>query len=161
MIKIFERHKIHVKPTVVEDLASVAARIRKADKDEIWASHLIEPLPALAMGLKCSVFCDTVFRDELPIAVYGVVPNPMKLGTACIWMLGTNELDQVPHAFGKMTHTIIQDIWETYPVLYNYVDVRNKKSIGWLKSCGAQFQDPAPYGVAKMPFVYFQIRKAA
>lgn len=161
MMKLFTKHRIHVRPTVKADIEPIAQNMRGEDRDEIWASHLITPVDALTAGLNSSVVCDTVFKDEEPIAMYGVVPNPYKFGTASIWLLGTDGLTSVPNAFGKMSREIICDLWEKFPVLYNYVDVRNRKSIQWLKSCGAQFEDPKPYGVARLPFMHFQLKKAA
>ncbi len=159
MISIFPKHKIHVKPTQPSHLSSVATRMRQSDVDEIWASNLIRPLDALTLGLKCSTICDTVFKDELSLAIYGIVPNPKLAGTASIWMLGTNELSTVLHAFGSMTRDVIKELHEQFPILYNYVDIRNRNCIAWLKFQGAIFEDPKPYGIAKLPFAYFQIRR--
>jgi len=76
-------------------------------------------------------------------------------------MLGTDGISSVPNAFGLATRNVIEDLWEKFPVLYNYVDVRNKASIKWLQFHGAVFSDPAPYGPGKLPFRYFQLKKAA
>jgi len=69
MISIFQKHKIHIRPTVPVDIIPVAENMRKADREEIWASNLILPVDALTLGLECSVVCDTVFKDEEPIAI--------------------------------------------------------------------------------------------
>lgn len=157
---ILVKRQITIQDTTQMDLGPVALRMREADKNEIWASHLLEPLPALELGFKFSKICRTAFQNARPVAIFGVVPNPEKVGTASIWMLGTDDLLRLKISFGDISRKMIDSFLELYPMLYNYVDVRNLRSIAWLKSCGAEFSEPAPYGVAKKPFMFFQLRKA-
>jgi len=47
-----------------------------------------------------------------------------------------------------------------YDKLENYVDARNTKAINWLKWLGFQFADETvPYGMLKMPFYKFWLKK--
>jgi hypothetical protein len=57
--------------------------------------------------------------------------------------------------FCKIAEKIIDIFLITYPKLYNYIDVRSKKTIRWLKWAGFEFAAAAPYGVEQRPFHLF------
>jgi hypothetical protein len=48
---------------------------------------------------------------------------------------------------------------EQHSFLENWVDARNVTSIKWLKWCGFDFDDPAPFGVEQLMFHRFEMRK--
>ena len=46
---------------------------------------------------------------------------------------------------------------EIYPTMYNYVDVRNKESINWLKHLGFRLTNTVDnYGFLRVPFIKFE-----
>lgn len=92
----------------------------------------------------------TALLDGYPIAIYGV--------TECgsIWMLGTEEADNHPIAFGRISKAFMAEMQAIYTRLYNYVDVKNIKSIEWLKWLGFTICEAQPYGAGKLPFHYFE-----
>lgn len=149
-----ERGKTSIALSVVEDIQHISQNMRNCDIDEIWASNNLMPREALLKGLKESDVCLTVWHEGIPIAMLGVVSDFQEEAT--IWMLGTDTLEKIPNTVGILSRKIIAHFHERYPVLFNYVDVRNTKSIEWLEWLGAKFMDnPVEYGPMKMPFKYF------
>lgn len=155
----YNKDGIVVRKTNVFDLEYLANNMRQADVQEIWSSHHVDPLNALAISFKRSAFCYTVERKQRPVAIFGVYPLSI-LGTqASVWMLATDELTLIKRRFVRHSRNIIEHMLSFYPFLYNYVDVRNSESIKWLKWCGARMKEPAPYGAEGMMFHYFYFRR--
>lgn len=150
--------RVRITDTVIEDVYPVAQNMRQTDRDEIKASHGFEPLDALIAGVERSTICKTVWFNLVPIAVYGIVPTEDS-NLACIWFLGADTLDQIHLCFGHMSKKIIESFLDVYPYLYNFVDSRNTKSIGWLKWCGAEISEPEPFGVSGINFQHFIFRR--
>lgn len=150
--------RVRIVDAMAEDILPIAQGMRRTDRLEIRASHGLEPVDALLNALAQSSICKTVLFNGLPIAMFGIVPsNDQK--TASIWCLGTDLLDQIHVCFGRMSRKIINQFLEIYPALYNFVDARNEKTIGWLKWCGAEFDEPKPYGVEQLLFQHFIFRR--
>lgn len=140
------------------DILPIAFNMRQSDIDEIWASNNLTPAEALKKGVDESIICLTAHYGRDPVAMFGLVPMPNLTGEATIWFLSTQQADDHKLAWGRMSKHIVEVFQRHYPTLYNYVDVRNQKSIEWLKWLGAKFLDPAPYGVEGMPFRLFMLK---
>lgn len=141
------------------DVIMVADKMRVSDREEILASNGYAPEEALEKGFDQSSVCKTVVYKGSPIAMFGVVPY--EGDKACLWLLGTDALDQVHVCFGRMSKKIIEQFLQVYPYLYNYVDARNEKTIAWLEWCGAKFSEAEPYGVAQIMFKHFVFQRHA
>lgn len=157
MSTLFRRGDLVVRHSQHADIMPIAFNMRHADTEEIWASNMAMPMEALTMGLEKSRPClSAEYRGRL-VAMVGIVPSsPVE---ATIWMLGTPQLDQISKAVCRMSLMVVKKFIGMYPTLSNFVDVRNKKSIEWLKWLGASFRDPAPYGALQMPFQMFTIER--
>lgn len=148
-----------IRPARPSDIDIIAANMRPEDVREIWASNRVKPKRALEIGLMVSDYVMTMESNGQPFAMWGVVKNQQMPYAACIWLLGTPEIEKVWLYFGRTSKKVIRKLLEEYEILYNHVDVRNQKSITWLKWCGAKFDDPSPHGPDNMPFQYFVFRR--
>jgi len=155
---IYNDGKIKVRKAEKSDIEHIASNMRESDIEEIWASHHEEPKKALESGLESSIFACTI-ENGVPIAMFGICPYNIIGDTASIWMLATDDLNKMKKTFVKNNKKIIDIMLEYYPILENYVDARNEQSIKWLKLCGAEMDEPVPFGVEQLPFRHFTFRR--
>jgi len=148
-----------VRDATMRDAFAMAPHMRESDKQEIWVSNHISPENALIAGVINSVVCMTIEKDEKPIVMFGVVPQTLLGNVASIWMLGTDDIHKVQRTFLRHSPEFIDYMLGFYPYLFNYIDIRNKESLLWLKYCGAEFSIIVPYGVEQKPFQYFCFRR--
>lgn len=146
--------EIIVRPSVQEDVSYLAEHLRQSDINEIWASNHIKPQDALEQGIDGSIYCRTAENGN-PICIWGIAPVYIVGDSATVWMLATDDLEKYKVKFIRESRKYINEMLEFYPMLFNYVDARNLKSIAWLKMCGATMLDAQPYGVEGLPFHYF------
>lgn len=155
----YDRDGVRVRVSSFSDAKELKDSLKKSDVEEIWVSYHLKPKEALEMSIATSLFSLTVEDYGNPIAIFGICPDSV-LGTkATIWMLASDMLEKRRLRFLKHSRKFIEMMLGFYPYLYNYVDERNKSSINWLKFCGANIQDPQPYGVEQMPFRYFYFER--
>ena len=155
----YDADGITVRDSVASDVIVMQDRLRQIDVDEIWASNRHTPQEALSASLSISIECLTVVKGGVPVAMFGIAPTEIMGKTASIWLLGTNELTDIQFRFLRHSRRFIRLFLESYPTLYNWVDARNTVSIEWLKWCGAEVMDAAPYGPDKLPFHLFVIKR--
>lgn len=151
----YDRDGIRIRGTTVADLRYLAVNLRSDDIKEMWASHHIDPVNALVFCFNKSPFCYTVERDKRPVVIFGIFPISVLGNEASVWMLSTDELMLIKRRFVRHSRKIIEHMLSFYPILYNYVDVRNKESVKWLRWCGAKMETAMPYGVDQLPFHRF------
>lgn len=133
----------------------VSANLRSADLLEISASSGQEPLEAILNGNRRSDRSAVALVDGLPVCVMGVGRLSSLSEVGVPWMLGTADLDRYAVTLMKMAPGALDEMKAGYGRLENYVDARNTRSIRWLKRLGFAFEDPAPFGVAGLPFHRF------
>lgn len=138
-----------------EDVADVASRLREADKQEGWAALGVDP------ALYLTAFSDlnrtwVIFNAEGEnVALAGVSPmDEPDLGQ--VWMVATDQLLNHQKEFLKHTRPFIDQLHESYPLLFNWVDARNTVHIKWLKWCGFTFINRhEKWGPQGLPFYTF------
>jgi hypothetical protein len=141
------------------DTEALAAFMRQADHDEVVASHGPDVLATLDHALRISTHALTVLDAKGCLAcVMGTAPINMAAGIGCPWMLGTYVLDRLPRTLMRVSRRYFDEVARVYPVLENYVDVRNTASIRLLAWLGCSFDEPQPYGVSGLPFMRFELR---
>lgn len=142
----------------------VAANMRQADIDEFKASHgNISARAILLNSLAASPDPYVIAAPDgsgEPVALIGTIP-PALLGkpTATPWMLGTGRITEFARNFVVGGRDYVLDMLERYGQLENHVDERNVVSANWLRAIGFTLEDPAPYGVAKLPFHRFHAQR--
>lgn len=142
-----------------EDVDILVANMRPADMAELLATHDCDPHHALLHAISISPHRWAMdVNGELGF-IGGFVPVSLLGGIGSPWLLGTTLLNRYPGALTKVAMHYRDIGLGLYPVLTNYVDARNTKSIRWLRRLGYTIADEAtPYGPQRMPFYKFELR---
>lgn len=142
----------------VEDwhIQSVARRMRKADREEVFASSGKLPVEALYFSTGKSSGCWTVMFDGQPEIIFGVGSINVLGQTGAPWALGTDEVRKNYVNFLKASVDFRDQLLARYPTLRNIVDVRNTSSIRWLTWLGFTFSQP--FDLNGYKFRMFELR---
>lgn len=160
MSVLFKRGPVWVRDSKLEDVLVLRETMRREDRDEVWASHHFTPEKALLVCYSFSSVCHTLLFQDTPIAMFGVIPDADVETEATIWFLGSEIIETCKKSFLEACRLFIDGMLGMYPVLYNYVDARYRKSVRWLKWCGAEISEAQPWGVENLPFHYIRFRRA-
>lgn len=134
----------------------IAARVRPADRDELFAIACYTPERALAASFNASPLKWTGLINGEPVCMFGVAPGTMLGGTGRPWLISSQDIENNIIVFLKKSKVALDIMTDSYPLLENYVDARNTKAIKWLKWLSFCFdEEPIQYGVLKMPFYRF------
>ena len=160
MMKVYyEKGDTIIRNSMQEDVEFLNTKLRQSDVDEVWASHHHTPEEALKISITNALLCITAIKNGIPICIFGIHPDSILGNKATIWFLATDELKKHSKQFLRLSKGFISYFLEYYPLLYNFVDDRNRQSICWLKWCGANMNGAVTYGIEKMPFHYFEFRR--
>lgn len=143
-------------PTQV-DVDLLIANIRHDDKQELEASHG-DYQKAIQLSYNKSKYKWAIYADGEFVCLFGMHPMGLLSDTAVIWMLGTDLIAKNKGAFIRHSQEYIKAMLSVSPVLTNWCDVRNKKTIRWLKLMGFTFFKSEPYGIKGYPFYRFELR---
>lgn len=149
---------ILVRPMREGDAEDLAPRLRHADLLELEAAGAPNALQALSESFKRSTLSWSVEIDGELACMMGVCPLSMLCGLGSPWLLGSEAVARNAGAFIKQTKIYIPIMLQAYPHLFNFVDVRNRKSVAWLRRAGFKVHDPVRVGPAKMLFHPFEMR---
>lgn len=146
-------------PATVDHVEDLAPRLRRADCAEIWATGRYSPREALHMSLRNSRASVAALADGVPFAIFGVAPRSALSETGIPWLLGSDDIEQHRRAFLRHGRVFVAAMLDMYPHLENYVDARNTTSIEWLKWLGFDILPATPFGVYRMLFHKFEMRR--
>jgi len=146
-------------PATLEHIEPIARTVRQADVDECWAAAMMTIRDALTMSLAGAAIARVGTADGVPGVIYGVTNIGPRNGQ--IWMIGTTLIDRHQRGFLEHSLTELDDFQQSYDCLWNYVDVRNKRAVRWLKWLGFSFEGPVSYGPMEKPFYYFSWQRCA
>jgi hypothetical protein len=142
------------RPTRPEDIDDLAPRLRKEDRDEVFAINGCSPRQALLDGFKLSDECWTIVHNEVVIGMFGVAP--LEEGVGAIWLLASDDLPKARWEFLKKTRPWITYFLTKYKTLTNMVDSRNSVHVKWIKWAGFQIIGEAlNIGPEKVTFLHF------
>jgi len=148
-----------VRDSVATDIEPISKNMRIADIQEIWRSHGHTPLQSLTIAFYTSTLCYTVEHNNKRAAMFGVVPESFLGSRGSIWLLGTNDLAKIQRKLIRHSRSVIKYLLQHYQHLDNYVDVKNTLSIKWLRWCGAEIEEPKPFGERKELFHHFTFER--
>ena len=94
----------------------------------------------------------TLYKDNEPILIGGVVPESLKVAT--IWLLSTEKAFEKPITIGKMAVKWVNYITIPYEKVHNLVWIENKKAINLLILLGFYIH-PKVIHVNNRDFYYF------
>lgn len=150
---------VELLPTTRKHVDGVASRMRRCDREEIWASGRRRPREAIARGVATSVLCMTGLVDRRPVCVFGVAPASMLSGHGSPWMLGAAGLDAAARPLVRLSLPVVEAMNEMFPVLANYADARNTRTLRWLAWLGFTIEPAAPHGPDGIPFHRFERKR--
>lgn len=151
-----------VVPAKASHLKHLAKYMRQSDKDEVAASVGWEPEYALHASLKDSSRAYVMLdRAGTPFVIFGVAPLHGHPGVGVPWLLATPLVEAHRIFCLKTSLKYINEFLQDYDLLLNFVDVRNRLSIEWIKWCGFKIADyREEFGVARIPFLQFSKMRA-
>lgn len=130
-----------VKPTD-EFIQFIADNMWHEDVDEVMAAGNESPLDSLIKAVEGSDACVVACYKGVPLVIYGLA-RPTILGkTGVPWMLTTTLSKQYKKEFMVYTRRVIKEMFDECDELINYVHIKNKTSIKWLKALGFTISDP-------------------
>lgn len=150
--------KVALVDTTSRHVDAVASRMRRCDREEIWASSRSRPRASLARGVSTSVLCRTGLVDGRPACIFGVAPGSLLTGHGCPWMLAASGVDRASRPLARLSLPVVEAMNEVFPVLTNYVDARNLRTLRWLEWLGFTVFPAEPHGVDGLPFHRFERR---
>ncbi|MDP6213163.1 MAG: DUF2833 domain-containing protein [Candidatus Thalassarchaeaceae archaeon] len=148
-----------IRPSIHSDIFYVAHRMREEDVAEVRAAGGLDPVQALIEGFKNSRQCYTAEWKGEPFIMFGVAPVDDVSGA--VWLLGTPTVTKARVAFLKESRRIIDEFHDDFPLLFNFVDARNKVHIRWIEWLGFTFiNNHESFGFECREFLEFlRIRK--
>lgn len=141
-----------------EHVEQVAAGMREADRQEVYAASGMDAERALRLGAEMSRECYAGVVDGEAVCIFGVAAPSMLSSTGVPWMLGTDKLERHANALMRVGRRAVAAWMRSYDLLENYVDSRNTKSIQWLCRLGFTIHDAEPRGPFGLPFHRFTRR---
>lgn len=136
-----------------QHIKTLAILMRKADKDELWATDMLTPEEALTESFENSTIAKTMFIDGKIVGMFGTVPVQDGVGIA--WFLSSTNMYKYGKAFARACRHNRDYLWgikDGYKYLFNYVDARYKVSLNWLKWLGFEIHEAEPFGPFGAPF---------
>ena len=149
--------EIEIIPATGDHVIEMAPHMRKADRDEVWASSKVGPHTALFKAMKVTASPRTVLVDREVVCMFGVSSTTILSDVGSPWLLGTDKMVSHPLVFLKRSRDYFQGIRKEYKHLENYVDVRNEISMRWLMWLGFKMDEPKPYGALGLDFRRFWV----
>lgn len=134
--------------------------MRQVDINEIYAASGNNPKQEIIASLQLSEYT-YMARDKHTgrvICMFGIGERKNGINGRIIWCLGTNLLDNYKREFLANSAKVLETWAEKYGQLYNFVDVRNDKTIRWLEWLGAKFGEPFKFGINGEEFIYFCLK---
>jgi len=147
-----------IKPTR-ELVEAIAADMRQADIDEVWASNHYTPAEAMLSSWKASDRSMIVTVNNEPCVMIGLVIRDILSGGGIPWLLGTENALKYKRYFLTQVPDVIDEMLTICPRLYNYVHAKNKISVNWLKRIGFIIDEPVPFGCDNELFHRFHLER--
>lgn len=147
-----------ITPVSLRHVTELAQGMREADRQEVWAAGHQTPEQAVHLSLAASRQAWVGLADERVVFIVGVGSGTILCLTGVPWLLATNKMEQHARRFLRESREMVAVMREDYALLRNYVDVRNRVAIRWLRWLGFEILPPEPFGIDSLPFHPFEMR---
>ncbi len=151
-------NEVQITEATMDDVLELALILREPDREEIEAATGQDPALVLEMSLNSSIMVWAGRIDGELLCIFGVGVLTVLSGIGVPWLLGSKSIDKYSKTFMRQTVPYMNKMKRLCPILINYVDARNRKSIVWLKRLGFTILEPEPWGVSQLPFHRFEMR---
>ena len=131
-------NNVSIVPTSSFHLDELADNMRPADLKEIWCLSKRKTRDTLQMSVDISARVDTCLIDGSVAAVWGIAPFA---SFGIPWMLGTPLINAHPKVLIAESKRQLRLMLNDYDHLQQWVDIRNKASVRWLKKLGFTFHE--------------------
>ncbi len=144
----------HLRKANIKDFKYVSDNMRVMDRIEAYYQTGLTPEDALSYTYLGSETNMAIADDnDQPIGLCGVQRD------GCIWMVATDKLfenKKYKLQLVRQGRKWVDNLLESYKILYNYVYAENTSAIKWLKTLGFTFINlHESYGQQKKPFYEF------
>ena len=153
------REHIKIREPLLSDVKYLTDNIRKEDAAEVLALGLTIENAFLTPTKSKSAITYTAEYDGQPMCMFGIYKEIALCDTAIIWMLGTKDVGKCPKELLYVTKALISEGLLVNRELTNYVDIRYKKSLRWLKHLGFNLSAPEKIGVNGEEFIKISIMR--
>jgi hypothetical protein len=123
-------------------IRAIAARMRAADREEVFAASGRSPLSALSFSYRHSCQAWTALFDGRPEVMWGVGDLDILTGIGAPWLLGTDAVETNFRGFLRISKHWPAQLLGRYRLLRNVVDARNAVSLRWLEWLGFRLFEP-------------------
>ena len=159
--------KTRLRTASPHDALTFAPRLRKADKEEIWAKGNITPFYALFFSIVDSspnawAFIDATTEEIIAIGGIKILEGEEGEGIALPWLLASPAVHRVRNEFHRACKFMLDELWviKKINVLFNVVHSKNTTSIQWLGRLGFTFiHHDEPLGTQGELFHSFAMRR--
>jgi hypothetical protein len=148
--------KIDEIETTSNHIKKLAKNLRPEDEREIISkTGTTNVQKTLLKGFAMTDYCRSFFVDDEIAGIYGVVASLDDKNIGSPFLLCTPKIKKIKIKFLRECKNRVQEMSDKFPVLFNYIDSRNKLHLTWLKWCGFQiinekkFNDVLFYGFLK------------
>ena len=144
----------YLRKASLKDFKYVVSNMRVMDKIEAKYQTGLEPELALSYTFLGSQINMAIADDnDQPIGLCGVIED------GCIWCVATDDLysnKKYRIQLIRQGRVWVDNLLESYKILYNYVYAENTSAIKWLKALGFTFVNyHKEYGKEQKPFYEF------
>ncbi|MFN3573629.1 MAG: hypothetical protein ACK4TR_08890 [Phenylobacterium sp.] len=131
--------------TLLGYLGHLAENLRPSDVDELSATVGTPAMQALVESVIASQRAWIILADEEPVCIFGAADTEHP-GAGCVWMMGTPRMDEraVALSICRSFHAYLAELHQLWPLLFNFIDARNQKSMRWLAWGGFQIIEALP-----------------
>jgi hypothetical protein len=142
------------------DVLNVAMRLREEDMRDVESILPMRPRDAVYFTAYRALWCIAIRRetDGLALGIIGVGQGAQP-GAGIPWLLSAQELFDHPRAIARYTRWFMNRMLQSFDVLMNWTDMRNIRTLHWLRWAGATIFKPEPFGAYGLPFHRFEIRR--
>lgn len=137
--------RIYFKPVKEWHIDYVAKHMRQADILEVKSSHGYAPHVALSKAVEKSDRCRVVIYNGTPVAIFGLCKGAVISGVGVPWFLGTDEVLKLGKSLTKYGKIVVNEMLSECSLLVNYVHVKNRLSVGWLRRMGFTMDEPQAF----------------
>lgn len=151
--------KITISAAKREDALDLAPRLRRADREEVWASAHLSGESALILSLLLSApgLAWAGRIDGEIAALFGVARPSLLSDEGRPWLLASPLMERHPVPVLRYSQRYLALARAPFTHLCNYVDARNHVSRRWLAWLGFTLEPPEPYGAVGLPFHKFHM----
>ena len=120
------------------DIEDLEGRLRAADLVELKA-HRVSARDALRLGLVESKPCYSIEHEGRCVSMFGVTPDPIDPTTGYVWLLGSDDIQDISRQFLRESRSWLDHIGSHYELLTNVVHEDNHLHHKWLRFLGFHF----------------------